>query len=567
MPRGDNRGGRRATRPVARPRGVRHRGPLSLLTLRILALNILALGILVAGLLFLGNYRDSLIDAKVEATTTLAAMIAGAIGEGATGQKDLSVIPSAATSRRLALAAKKLRQMVRRLAAPTATRALLFDKQGALLVDSRRLRDGGRVVEQRPLAPPTDMVWAMRHVLAIYEWVVGHSRWRPDLPAYHESTTPDASQFPEVLEALEGHTGYRPRLADEVVILGIAVPVQGFKRIDGALLVQTDTGGIEASVHAVRLAILRVFAAVLALTVLLSIYLAGTIARPIRRLAEAAERVQRGKRQRVEIPDFTGRRDEIGDLSAALREMTTDLYERLDAIEAFAADVAHELKNPLTSMRSALESIETIDDDGRRQALLALLKDDIRRIDHLISDISQASRLDAELSRAEFSIVNVGDLLETLVAVHRTAVPESEHDIDLELEMADRDHLVVEGIDDRLGQIAQNLLDNAVSFSPPGGAILIRAAPADGRVRFSVEDQGRGVPEPRAERIFERFYTDRRDRGRLGQHSGLGLSICLRIAEAHGGAITAENRRDADGRILGARFIVDLPAADTAARR
>jgi len=563
MERGDNRGGRRATRPVARPRGVRHRGPLSLLTLRILALNILALGILVAGLLFLGDYRDSLIDAKVEATTTLAAMIAGAIGEGATGQKDL-----------LALDAEMLRQMVRRMAEPTATRALLFDKQGALLADSRRLRDGGRVVEQRPLAPPADMVWAMRRVLAIYDWVVGHSRWRPDLPAYHESTTPDASEFPEVLEALEGHTGYRPRLADEVVILGIAVPVQGFKRIVGALLVQTDTGGIEASVHAVRLAILRVFAAVLALTVLLSIYLAGTIARPIRRLAEAAERVQRGKRQRVAIPDFTGRRDEIGDLSAALREMTTDLYERLDAIETFAADVAHELKNPLTSMRSALESIETIDDDERRRALLAILKDDIRRIDHLISDISQASRLDAELSRAEFSIVNVGDLLATLVAVHRTAVAESEHyiDLELELEIADRDHLLVEGIDDRLGQIAQNLLDNAASFSPPGGAILIRAAPADGRVRFSIEDQGRGLPEPRTERIFERFYTDRRpsdrrDGGRFGQHSGLGLSICLRIAEAHGGAITAENRRDANGGILGARFIVDLPAADTAARR
>ena len=561
MARDDNPGGGRATRPGARPRGVRHRGPLSLLTLRILALNILALGILVAGLLFLGDYRDGLIDAKIEATTTLAAMIAGAIGEGATGPPDFA-----------ALDAETARQMVRRMAEPTATRALLFDTTGALLADSRRLRDGGRVVEQRPLAPPADMMWVTRRVVAIYDWVVGHSPWRPDLPAYHESTTPDAGEFPEVLEALEGRTGYRPRLADEVVILSIAVPVQGFKRVVGALLVQTDTGGIEASVRAVRLAILRVFAAVLALTVLLSIYLAGTIARPIRRLAEAAERVQRGKRQRVAIPDFTGRRDEIGDLSAALREMTTDLYERLDAIEAFAADVAHELKNPLTSLRSALESIETIDDDERRRELLALLKDDIGRIDRLISDISQASRLDAELSRAEFSIVNVGDLLETLVAVHRTATGESEHDIDLKLEMVDRDHLLVEGIDDRLGQIAQNLLDNAVSFSPPGGAIVIRAALADGRVRFSVEDQGRGVPEPRAERIFERFYTDRRpgdrpDGGRFGQHSGLGLSICLRIAEAHGGAITAENRRDADGGILGARFIVDLPAADTAARR
>ena len=534
---------------------------MSLLTLRILALNILALGILAAGLLFLGDYRSGLIEAKIESTTTLAAMIAGAIGEGATGPPDFA-----------ALDAETARQMVRRLVEPTTTRALLFDTGGALLADSRRLLEGGRVVEQRPLAPPADMVWAMRRVVAIYDWVLGHSPWRPELPAYRESTTPHAREFPEALAALEGHSGYRPRLADEVVILSVAVPVQGFKRVVGALLVQTDTGDIETSVREVRLAILRIFAAVLAITVLLSIYLAGTIARPIRRLAEAAERVQRGKHQRVAIPDFTARRDEIGDLSAALREMTTDLYERLDAIESFAADVAHELKNPLTSLRSAIESIETIDDDERRGALLALLKDDIGRIDRLIGDISQASRLDAELSRAAFSIVDLGDLLETLVAVHRATATSDDADhgapaIEIEIEMADRDRLLVEGIDDRLGQVAQNLLDNAVSFSPPGGTIVIRAAPTDGRVRFSVEDQGRGVPEHRAERIFERFYTDRRAGDRFGRHSGLGLSICLRIAKAHGGTITAENRHDPDGVVLGARFVVDLPAAGSGSRR
>ena len=289
------------------------------------------------------------------------------------------------------------------------------------------------------------------------------------LPPWRERAEPVAADYGEAVAALNGETAGALRVGrDGVAILSVALPVQGYKRIVGALMLVSDTADIEASVRRVRIAILQVFAVALAITVLLSIYLAGTIARPVRRLAAAAEKVRHGH-GRIAIPDFTRRRDEIGHLSHALRDMTEALYERLDAIEAFAADVVHEIRNPLSSLRSAIESLEKVGDDERRSRLTAVIKDDVARLDRLIGEISRASRLDAELSRAEFAAVDIGGLLSALVEVHDAAG--KPNIVRLETEIAGGD-LIVNGIEERLAQVAENLVGNAdlVQFAGRNGA-------------------------------------------------------------------------------------------------
>ena len=542
---------RESGRTAAVPRPRRTVIPL---TARILALNVLALGILVAGLLYIGQYRDGLIEAKTRSLTTEGAIIAGALGEIALAEDP------AADSLEDGVEAdrERARQVVRRLTEPTGTRALLFAAPGgALEADSRLLMEAGRAVQVEPLPPPEALSLPVRITNDLYDWVVGRLPQRPRLPAWRESSEPVAADYTETVAALNGETARALRMTPAGdVILSVALPVQGYRRVIGALMLVSDTADIEDSVRSVRLAILQVFVVVLAITVLLSIYLAGTIARPVRRLAAAAEKVRHGHGRRVVIPDFTRRRDEIGHLSHALRDMTAALYERLDAIEAFAADVVHEIRNPLSSLRSAIETLETVDDEARRSQLTAIVKDDVARLDRLIGEISRASRLDAELSRTEFAPVDIGALLSAVVMVHDAAGKTDA--VGLETELVDED-LVVNGIEERLAQVVENLVRNAVSFSPPGGRVRLVGSRADGAVRIAVEDEGPGVRDNALETIFERFYTERAGDQTVGTHSGLGLSIARRIAEAHGGTVTAENRRGADGRVLGARFVVWLP--------
>jgi len=298
-------------------------------------------------------------------------------------------------------------------------------------------------------------------------------------------------------------------------------------------------------------------------TVLLSGYLANAIARPIRHLAAAAERVRRGPGRQAPIPDLSGRRDEIGDLSVSLRAMTDALWARMDAIERFAADVAHEIKNPLTSLRSAVETVARISDPDQQRKLLAIVFDDVRRLDRLISDISDASRLDAELSRSETDRVDLGRMLDALVEIERAAGESAGNGAPprIVLESAPNADVTVQGIEDRLVQVLRNLLANAVSFSPPGGRIALRAARSGDMVVVTVEDEGQGIPPGKEAAIFERFYTERPAGEAFGTHSGLGLSISRQIVEAHGGTIRAENRLGPDGDVLGARLVVRLPAA------
>jgi len=308
----------------------------------------------------------------------------------------------------------------------------------------------------------------------------------------------------------------------------------------------------------VRLELLRIFGVALLVTVLLSVYLAGTIARPIRRLAAAAERA-RGRRARVEIPDFTGRGDEIGDLSRSLREMTDAVWQRMSAIEHFAADVVHEIKNPLSSLRSAVETATRIEDPTNQKRLMAIILDDVERLDRLITDISDASRLDAELSRIELAPVDIAAMLGALAETHQeTRAADAAH---LVLELPERGRqLIVPAIESRLSQVFRNLIANAASFSPAEGEIRLRAR-HDGRaVLVTVEDQGPGIPEDKLAAIFDRFYSERPAGEKFGTHSGLGLSISKQIVEAHRGMIWAENRKEIDGVISGARFSIRLPS-------
>jgi two-component system, OmpR family, sensor histidine kinase ChvG len=278
------------------------------------------------------------------------------------------------------------------------------------------------------------------------------------------------------------------------------------------------------------------------------------------RLAAAAERIRRGYRpQTQQIPDFTGRGDEIGELSGVLREMTDALHQRMDAIERFAADVSHEIKNPLTSLRSAVETAARVRDPQQLQRLMAVIQEDVQRLDRLITDISNASRLDAELSRAEAEPVDLGRMLQALVDMYETTrLPNGPV---LKVDVPEGAELHVSGVEDRLVQVMRNLIANAQSFSPPDGTILLKASRTNGFVEVVVEDDGPGIPESKMNAIFDRFYTERPKGEKFGTHSGLGLSISKQIVEAHRGTIRAMNRYSEDGmkKLLGARFIVRLP--------
>jgi len=317
-------------------------------------------------------------------------------------------------------------------------------------------------------------------------------------------------------------------------------------------------------VEAERLAIIKVFLVAAGVMIVLSIVLAGTIAEPVRRLADAAESVRRRIRSRVEIPDFTRRRDEIGHLSGTLRDMTNALYSRIEAIESFAADVSHELKNPLTSLRSAVETLPVAKTEESRGRLLSVIHHDVQRLDRLISDIADASRLDAELQRQESEPVDFATLLNTIVAVANEVQRGDDVKVTVRFEGGAARAFQVPGHDSRLGQVIDNLIENARSFSPPGGTVRVVCRRLRTDIETYIDDDGPGVPPHALEKIFERFYTDRPHQG-FGQNSGLGLSISKQIVEAHGGSIWVENRLGApapggQAAVIGARFIVRLPA-------
>jgi two-component system sensor histidine kinase ChvG len=540
-----------APSPGLRPR-TRRRRTVSPLTLRILAVNVLALALLAGGFLYLGKYQASLIGQQIEALKTQGEVFAAALGEGA-------VLDSVDEGE--VLLPDLARQMMRRLVEPTHTRARLFDVRGDIIGDSRILRGPGDAVQVHELEPPEREGAVLRIADQIYDWILNIVPRHTSYSVYRESASPRAEDYAEVVRALRGETGSAIRSDPQTggLVFSVAIPIQRYKQVLGAVMLSTGSAEIEEELRTVRLELLRIFGVALLVTVLLSFYLAGTIARPIRRLAAAAERA-RGRRARVEIPDFTGRGDEIGDLSRSLREMTDALWHRMSAIESFAADVAHEIKNPLSSLRSAVETAVRIDDTANQRRLMAIILNDVQRLDRLITDISDASRLDAELGRLELEPVDIAAMLGTLVEVYDATRTDNAPRLVLAIGKTDRE-LVVPGIETRLSQVFRNIIGNAVSFSPPLGEIRLTAR-HDGRaVVVTVEDEGPGVPEEKLTAIFDRFYTERPLGEQFGTHSGLGLSISKQIVEAHRGMTWAENRKGANGATIGARFSVRLPAA------
>jgi two-component system sensor histidine kinase ChvG len=352
---------------------------------------------------------------------------------------------------------------------------------------------------------------------------------------------------------------YIRRTQEDRLLVTVAEPVQRNRQTVGIVLLTREAREVDDSLLAIRVSILGLFALALVLTVGLSWYLSLTIARPILRLAEAAHNMREGKGRSGAVPaTLLGRKDEVGELAFALTESATALWARMDATERFAADVAHEIKNPLSSIRSAIETLRRIEDPAQQRRLLAIIAEDVIRLDRLISDISDASRVDAELSRTATEAMDVVPILATLAEIHDATRTERDPAMVLEVPPGP---LKVRAVEGRLVQVLRNLIGNARSFSPAGGSIRLRAGEAGAMVEIAVEDDGPGIPASKLEHVFDRFYTERPVGEQFGRHSGLGLSISRQIVEALKGRIGAENRQDETGKVVGARFIVRLPKA------
>ncbi len=546
------------------------------LTVKILTVNMIAPLVLVFGVLYMGQYRDTLIGAELETLKAQTQLFAGAVAESAVKPAERGIPFLFAKPEEIEVLIPELsRRMLRHLGEKTRNRARLFDRRGNLIGDSQQLmgdsqqltaKDAGPV-EVVSLAPGQNSAWTLAYVLRyLAENLLHLVPTKNDLKLYPSTTSKIIDDYPDALKSLTGQpsaTAWRNHHGD--VVLSASAPVVRSRQIMGVVMLTRDGMEIETAMTQVRFDVLTVFLGALSVTIFLSLYLANMIGRPLKKLATAAESVRQGKGRQMNIPDFSSRNDEIGELSVALRGMTKALWDRMDTIERFAADVAHEIKNPLTSLRSAVETVAKVKNQKDQDRLMEIIQHDVIRLDRLISDISNASRLDAELSRDEQGTVDLHLLLEQLVAFTRTYQErqggDETHISSILLESADPENTKVRGNETRLAQVFDNLISNALSFSPPGRPVTIRVLTDPEEVRVVIDDEGPGIPEGKLETIFERFYTERPKHEDYGSHSGLGLSIARQIVTAHGGQIFAENTRNARGDVAGARFTVILARA------
>lgn len=546
----------------------------SSLARRIMVLNLIGLTVLVVGILFLNQWRTGLIEARVQSLRVQGEIIAAAIAASATvdsdvitvnpdrllelqGDNAISPLSFFDPSLEFPINPERVAPLLRNLVTPTRTRARIYDQQGLLILDSANLYARGEVLRQ--ITRPQD-----DSTFFLIDWWNAFADWLPgdDYPQYQEFGADEGTRYPEVAAALGGSSTAIVRVDQRrQLVVSVAVPVQRVRANVGVLLLSTQPGDIDQIASAERWGILRIALVAATVQILLSLLLAGTIAGPLRRLAGAAEKVQSAITSRAEIPEFPERNDEVGHLSRALRAMTASLYNRIEAIERFAADVAHELKNPLTSLRSAVETLPRARRAEDRERLNAIIQHDVRRLDRLISDISNASRLDAELARQSAEPVDIVQLADAMTSIQRDVAATRKVDVVFEKQVG-RHLPVVLGHDSRLAQVINNLIDNAVSFSPEGGKVLVVVHTDETTVTVTVSDEGPGIRGD-VSRIFQRFYTDRPDGEHFGDHSGLGLAISRQIVEAHGGTIVAENRTDRSG----ALFTVKLRRAPPEKRR
>ena len=549
---------------------------------RILVSNLLGFFILVGGILYLGFFHTWLIDAKLDALQAQGKIIADAIAANAKVVRerivlDPNALPDAQgrsqgipddglAALELSIHPEEVTPILRKLIQPTNTRARIYARDGTLIVDTARslaqwMRNEPSSTDGEP--PNTQNVWTR---LTRYFF-------REPIPVYQEIGTGNGMAYKEVRAALEGEEKSMLLLNKKgEQIVSIALPIRRFNDVQGVLLLSTRPGQIDKILREERRVILILAAVALLASVVTSLLLARTVAGPMRRLSAAAERVSHNIDARTQLPEFGGRSDEVGQMADAFQAMTSALCRRIEASEKFAADVAHELKNPLTAARSTAESLSFAKNEEERVHLVQQIQGELKRLNRLITDVSNASRLDAELARKEMRTIDVTVMLRNVVSIFRDIIGDDSRALMLAIGSEPfAGALAVTGDEGRLGQVLTNLIDNAISFSPEGGTVVVGARSAAPFVEIFVEDNGPGIPEDRLEIIFDRFYSDRpaTDTSR-GKNSGLGLSISREIVLAHGGQIRAENCYDGkageNARPTGARFVVRLPVAGQAQR-
>ncbi len=533
----------------------RKRRLISPLTSRILAVNLFALIFLGGGVLYVDQLQDTLLESRIDELVKDAKIMAGALGEAATGGADTTE-----------LMLDPAKNILSRLVSVTNIRTRYFSINNELLIDSRDLAIS-QVVVVDTMPKKLDLKDFWQIINSEVGALLDKIQKRDDLEIYREVEDETAADYPEILSALEGDVSSKVRkLSKDSDIITVAVPVQRFRRVLGALMLSADTRDIYTTVQDVRLTIIKFFFVSLFITLLMSIFLAKTIVRPVLRLAHSADNISLGGKSY--IPDLSSRNDEIGDLSRSLKEMTKTLATQMDGVASFAADVSHELKNPITSLRSAIETLEYAKTEENRKKLRDIISDDVRRLDRLISDISDVSRLDAQMSHASMKKVNMTALLETLIDIYLTTQQKTLPHLHLDIKkrrFKTRDGnpapYFVMGLDGQLGQVIRNLLDNAISFSNQNSHIWVKLQRLNNMIEIVVEDEGVGIPQDKLDNIFDRFYSERPKGEAFGKHSGLGLSICKQVIDAHGGEIYAENRYDKSKNIIGAHFVVLIPLA------
>jgi two-component system sensor histidine kinase ChvG len=540
---------------LARPPRPRKTRWVSPLLRRILVVNFVPLALLLVLVLYLDQYQDGLLEAEVSSLREQARIYAGALGESAVRVTDPNnpvLVPDLA------------RPLLRRLTDPSPNaRAQIYVDANHLIADSR-VRGG---VNIEPLTPAADRGAVIGLVGRVYDRLFSmlpHSReasvdLNPDTPgADAPQSVPEEIRLASSDDSHETPP-YIRRTQEGRLLVTVVEPITRDRHNVGIVRLTREAREVDDSLSAVRVSILGLFLLALVLTVLLSWYLSLTIARPILQLADAANDMREGHGRTGAVPaTLLRRRDEVGELGQALSAAATALWARMDAIERFAADVAHEIKNPLSSIRSAIDTLRRVEEPRHQLKLLSIIQEDVVRLDRLISDISDASRVDAELSRAVTEKVDVVPLLAALAEIAQATRAEDSPEMTVDLPPPP---MCVQAVEGRLVQVLRNLIGNAESFSPAGGTIVVRAKETGAMVEIAVEDEGPGIPDGNLEHVFDRFYSERPAGEKFGKHSGLGLSISRQIVEALQGRISAENRRDDQGNVLGARFVVRLPRA------
>ena len=531
---------------------------ISLLTLRILVIVVFPTAMFFLGLLHVDQYRSTVLKSEIDALYRQGNTLARTIG-----MTDAQF--SAQAQRRISeLTVQRATQLIASI--PDA-RIRIFQPNGTLISDSfnsSRLSPPNIKVKTRQDMVQRGVDAWLRDMVSMFGDFISP---RDNVPLYREGRHISAEDFPAVQKALTGEPGslvVRDRKGQ--LVLGVAVPIRNLRVVRGALLVTASGEQVERDIAQVQYTFFQVFFGILLITIVLAFYLSQSIIGPISTLARRANQVRLNQFQSLAMPDLINRRDEIGTLARDLSAMTDELHARMKATASFAADVSHELKNPLTSLRSAVETMARLDDKDQQDKLMQIILDDVGRLNRLITDISAASRLDADLSQAKYETIDLGDLINNFAASRHWSNDQKQQ-FNLEVKLP-KSPIYVHVAVDRLVQVLDNIYVNAVSFSPKGGTISLVLARQKGQAKITLADDGPGIPEAKLDTIFSRFYTERPDGESFGQHSGLGLSISRKIVETLGGSINAANRKKRRGSFkTGAEITITLPIAKKASKK